>query len=148
MVPVLPQRPTVGPVTWLWPAAAAVAVGPVVLTVAGLLTVAMRPAPQVVTEVAHLRPAPPAPPLEALTAFAEVPVEPGEARPLPKGFVPPVSDEPSVPADPVEAAKCDRFGTQIDFVRSPAIAFDRAGREGKLAMVLHLAGHFEDPGFT
>ena len=55
---------------------------------------------------------------------------------------------PSWQADPVEAAKCDRFGTQIDFVRSPAIAFDRAGREGKLAMVLHLAGHFEDPGFT
>jgi hypothetical protein len=144
----LPKWPTATPITWLWPAAIGVAIGPLVLTVAGLLAVALRPGPQMVTETAHLPPAPPVLPLAGLTAFAEVPVEPGEARPFPKGFVPPVLDEPSVPADPVEAAKCDRFGTQIDFVRSPAIAFDRAGREGKLAMVLHLAGHFEDPGFT
>jgi len=36
----------------------------------------------------------------------------------------------------------------VEFVRSPAIARERATREQKLVMVLHLAGHFEDPGFT
>ena len=30
----------------------------------------------------------------------------------------------------------------------PALAFDRAAREQKLVMVLHLAGYFDDPGFT
>jgi hypothetical protein len=56
-------------------------------------------------------------------------------------------------AEPVKIAatkgpRCERFGTAIDFVRSPALACDRAAREQKLVMVLHVAGYFDDPGFT
>jgi hypothetical protein len=135
------------PVLWLLPALIIVAFGPVVLTAIGLLAVALRPQPQAVTETIHLPPAPAETlqPRPEANSVAEVTVEPGEARPLPRGFQPAALSKAT---DPPEPARCDRFGTQIDFVRSPAIAFDRAGLEGKLVMVLHLAGHFEDPGFT
>jgi len=132
---------------WAVPASIIVAFGPVVLTVIGLLAVALRPDPQTITETVHVPPAPleRSQALPEANAVAEVAIEPGEARPLPRGVQPPVLPEAS---DPPEPARCDRFGTQIDFVRSPALAFDRAGREGKLVMILHLAGQFEEPGFT
>ena len=83
-------------------------------------------------------------------------VEPGEARTI-KGFrlsapedLPPTtvaSPEP-IKAGLSKGPRCDRFGTAIDFFRSPTLAFDRSAREQKLVMILHVAGNFEDPGFT
>ena len=53
-----------------------------------------------------------------------------------------------VPVATVKGPKCEKFGTAVNFVRSPALACDRAARDQKLAMILHVAGHFDDPGFT
>jgi len=147
-LPARPEQRTATHITWLWTAAVAVAVGPLVLTAAGLITFAVRPVPQVVTETAHLPPALPVPSVVEMTSVADGPTEPGEPRPLPRGCRQPTADVPAGSAEPIETGKCNRFGTQIDFVGAPSIAFDRAGREGKLVLVLHLAGHFEDPGFT
>ena len=150
------------PVRWLWPAMVAVALGPFVLTAVGVAAVKLRPllrptTPPVTVAELSPEPEPPVPAVE--TAPAIEPVEPGEARPPLAGTHPTPPEEP-VPvatvvaaAEPVQVAatkgpRCERFGTAIDFVRSPALACDRAAREQKLVMVLHVAGHFEDPGFT
>lgn len=129
----------------------------------GLNAVALRPVKQSLIESAH----PPETDLSATSeplitipiaeaATALNPVEPGEARPI-KGFVPSApADFPSTTAalpEPIKISlskgpRCDRFGTAIDFLRSPTLAFDRSAREQKLVMVLHVAGNFEDPGFT
>jgi hypothetical protein len=80
------------------------------------------------------------------------PSELGEARTPPPGFQPVVHEQSPGP-EPIPVAvargpKLERFGTTIDFFRSPALACDRAAREQKLVMVLHVAGYFDDPGFT
>jgi hypothetical protein len=150
------------PAPWLWPAVVAVALGPFVLTALGVAVAALRPVPRPATPAACVpaaplpEPTPPVPTVETLPT--PEPVEPGEARPPLDGSRPPRDESPaatvvSVVPEPIKVAavkgpRCDRFGTAIDFVRSPALACDRAAREQKLVMVLHLAGHFEDPGFT
>jgi hypothetical protein len=40
------------------------------------------------------------------------------------------------------------FGTKIDFVANPKGAAELARKQEKLVMVLHVSGHFEDPGLT
>jgi hypothetical protein len=136
---------------WLWPAAAVAWLGFLGLASAGLTAIALRPVLQTVTEVAYVPP--PAPP--PVVVEPDPPVLPGESRPPLPGMPAETPSEPTpapapqpAPLDPAAAAPCGRFGTAIDFVRSPAIAFDRAARERKLVLVVHLAGHFEDPGFT
>ena len=39
-------------------------------------------------------------------------------------------------------------GTKLDFVESPKEAAAVAKKEQKLVLVLHVSGHFEDPGLT
>ena len=39
-------------------------------------------------------------------------------------------------------------GTAVHFVTTPAMAARLAQREEKLVFVLHVSGHFEDPGIT
>ncbi len=39
-------------------------------------------------------------------------------------------------------------GTKLDFVDSPKEAAALAKKEQKLVLVLHVSGHFEDPGLT
>ena len=39
-------------------------------------------------------------------------------------------------------------GTKLDFVDNPKQAAAIAKKEQKLVMVLHVSGHFEDPGLT
>ena len=41
-----------------------------------------------------------------------------------------------------------RFGTAIDWARSPAEAFKRSERESKLVFLVHLSGNFEKSEFT
>ena len=141
-----PDVPTTAP--WVWPAVVAVACGPFVLTAVGLAVAALRPPPRPATEVVAVPVFVPAAAEEPAPSAEPIAVEPRlveivEAPPPP---APPVA-EPVKPA-PAKPARCDRFGTAIDFVRSPALAFDRAARDQKLVMVLHLAGYFDDPGFT
>jgi hypothetical protein len=39
-------------------------------------------------------------------------------------------------------------GTAVAFAENPRKAARRAAEEDKLLLVLHISGHFEDPGFT
>jgi hypothetical protein len=43
---------------------------------------------------------------------------------------------------------CAAHGTAVDFHDSPALAAKAAKKDGKLVLVLHVSGHFEDPRFT
>ena len=52
---------------------------------------------------------------------------------------------PAARAD--DGATCG-FGTTIDFVDSPRDAAALARKQEKLVLVLHVSGHFEDPGLT
>ncbi len=40
------------------------------------------------------------------------------------------------------------FGTRVEFVDTPKEAAATARKEQKLVFVLHVSGHFEDPGLT
>lgn len=65
-----------------------------------------------------------------------------------------VKTEPVAPAAPVaceaceEKSSCNRFGTTIDFVSSPTVAFRDAVKAKKLVLVLHISGNFEEAKFT
>ena len=147
-----PERPP--PAAWMWPAVVGVAFVPFVLTALGLGAASLWPGPRSAAETAALpETAPPvapepAPPVVEATPSAPEPIDPGEARPPIPGQRPAVSEPEPEPTAAASPAKCDRYGTAIDFVRSPALAFKQAAREEKLVMVLHIAGHFDDPGFT
>ena len=41
-----------------------------------------------------------------------------------------------------------KYGTTVEWERSPDQAAERARKEGKLLMVLHLAGELPDPDLT
>jgi hypothetical protein len=43
---------------------------------------------------------------------------------------------------------CDRHGTAIEFVPTPADAAAQAKRDQRLVLVLHVSGNFETPEFT
>ena len=39
-------------------------------------------------------------------------------------------------------------GTRLEFVETPKEAAALAKKQEKLALILHVSGHFEDPGLT
>jgi hypothetical protein len=43
---------------------------------------------------------------------------------------------------------CGDYGTQVHFEDSPTDAAKAAKKDGKLVMVLHISGHFDDPKLT
>ena len=47
-----------------------------------------------------------------------------------------------------EETSCGDYGTQVHFEATPSEAAKAAKKDGKLVMVLHISGHFEDPGLT
>lgn len=51
-------------------------------------------------------------------------------------------------AAPLGAAETCGHGTKLDFVENPKEAASIAKKEQKLVLVLHVSGHFEDPGLT
>jgi hypothetical protein len=53
----------------------------------------------------------------------------------------------SVASGPVSAG-CGKHGTEVAFVDTPSDAATQAKKEQKLVFVLHLSGHFDDPGLT
>ncbi len=55
---------------------------------------------------------------------------------------------PGMPERVIQDA-CSRFGTKVDFLPTPTKAIELAAKnKDKLVMVLHIAGNFEEPGFT
>lgn len=58
-----------------------------------------------------------------------------------------VWSEPS-PTNRRAQTACGDYGTAIEFEASPKAAARRAAAEEKLVMVLHVSGHFENPGLT
>ena len=57
------------------------------------------------------------------------------------------------PAEDVGAHSCSKcgqetYGTAVRWVGDPSSAAAQALKEQKLVFVLHVSGHFEDPGFT
>jgi hypothetical protein len=51
---------------------------------------------------------------------------------------------PAIAQDPTTCG----HGTKIDFLDNPKEAAAIAKKQEKLVMVLHVSGHFEDPGLT
>jgi hypothetical protein len=51
------------------------------------------------------------------------------------------------PVAALEPTTCGH-GTKIDFMENPKDAAAAARKAEKLVMVLHVSGHFEDPGLT
>jgi hypothetical protein len=49
---------------------------------------------------------------------------------------------------PAAAGESCGYGTTIDFVATPKEAAALAKKQEKLVLVLHVSGHFEDPGMT
>lgn len=54
---------------------------------------------------------------------------------------------PTKHTDKAETCSGD-FGTSMLFEDSPSDAAAKAKKEGKLLLVLHVSGHFEDPKLT
>jgi hypothetical protein len=48
----------------------------------------------------------------------------------------------------VQQGTCGSYGTNVEFVSTPAEAARLAKKDQKLVFVLHVSGHFEDPGLT
>ena len=59
----------------------------------------------------------------------------------------PIAKKAPVAKDAPEGM-CGSHGTSLDFVDTPKEAATLAKKEGKLVLVLHVSGHFEDPRFT
>ena len=51
-------------------------------------------------------------------------------------------------AELMPADRCKTFDTKVRFHRGPAEAAAEAKASKKMLFVLHISGHFEDPGFT
>jgi hypothetical protein len=149
---------------WLRSATVVAAFSLFALASAGLTVAGLRPVSQSVVETDYLASVEPATEFTFFspTDLANVEesseyIEPGEARPStanpkPSSLYAASADvpktEPIAIPKRMKQSQTHQCGTAIDFVRSQSIAFDRAAREQKLVMVLHVAGNFEDPGFT
>jgi len=138
------------------PGLAGAAIGLLLVACVGLMTFALRPVRQSVTETAYFLPVDPPVATGDVASLPEEEGDPvatrielGAARPSAHA---PVNTDLALidPTDPPSPQKdqCGQFGTKINFARKQSVAFDRGVREQKLVMVLHLAGIFEDPGFT
>jgi len=57
-------------------------------------------------------------------------------------------NNPPTAMDPPKGAVSDKLGTSVDFVRNPTAANRLAQHTGRLTFILHVAGDFEEPGFT
>jgi hypothetical protein len=51
-------------------------------------------------------------------------------------------------SQPKPEAPCGEYGTSVHFEDTPADAAKQAKKDEKLVLVLHVSGHFEDPGLT
>jgi hypothetical protein len=110
--------------------------------------------------VPHRRPAPAAPAGDVSPALLVAESAPKEVAPAPEpqaSAPAPAPTPPEIDTTPVaslaeavaaKAPVCQQYGTKVDFYDSPAAATRNALKEEKLLFVLHVAGNFEEPGFT
>ncbi len=61
---------------------------------------------------------------------------------------PPEFRLPATELLPVVEDPCQTFGTKVRFHKGPAEAIAEAKTSKKMLFVLHISGHFDDPGFT
>ncbi|HEU5115163.1 MAG TPA: hypothetical protein VFT74_00660, partial [Isosphaeraceae bacterium] len=136
------------------------------------------PVPQVVAQKSEPRPGAPkiqAPMASVAAADTPRPPKPAPAaasnakpKPAPKPEAPAVAVMPTNPwfalravgesgsalngvlglGAPRVCSKDRSLGTALTWANSPSEAFDQAKAEGKLVMLLHVSGNFEDSGFT
>jgi hypothetical protein len=57
-------------------------------------------------------------------------------------------DAPPCAAPEARQAEQETFGTFVRFVRNPKVAGRLAGKEGKLTLLIHVSGNFEEERFT
>jgi hypothetical protein len=102
------------------------------------------PEPQVAAESVRVE-APPAP-KQPVTA----PPAPEQQASAPPPSPPEVADSSvlKLAAAQGKGTTCQQYGTAVSFYDSPAEARAKAREEDKLVFVLHVAGNFEEPGFT
>jgi hypothetical protein len=55
-------------------------------------------------------------------------------------------DRPPKPAEP--QVGCGSYGTSVDFEATPKAAAEKAKKDEKLVLILHVSGDFEDSGLT
>ncbi|HJZ58980.1 MAG TPA: hypothetical protein VKE74_28815 [Gemmataceae bacterium] len=154
---VLP-RPTLAPwwklIDWRLVAAAGL---PLWAFVFGLI-LAHRPARLAAQATPEHPPAAPASPDNLAPPPREVVVREGEPAVVPLVVPVPVAAEPVVVAAPAAfrlpdtevapADRCKTFETRIRFHPGLVEAAEEAKKAKKMMFVLHISGHFEDPGFT
>ena len=58
------------------------------------------------------------------------------------------SNNPPTAMELPAGAVSDKLGTSVDFVRNPTEANRLAQHTGRLTFILHVAGNFEESGFT
>lgn len=83
----------------------------------------------------------PAAPLPPDPVVAELPKESQGEAPAPKPAPPSVVVMPAAPPT-------NNFGTSVNFVATPRLAFRQAFQEDKLVFLLHVSGNFEESAFT
>jgi len=57
------------------------------------------------------------------------------------------ADKPTEKSDKTDGT-CSRHNTSVDFFDTPSEAATQAKKDGKLVLVLHISGIFEDPKLT
>ena len=97
--------------------------------------------PELVAAPRQVIPLPPEPPVAAAVAEPPADVTPPALAVEAHAFV-------SLPQPAAHNPACLQYRTAVDFYDSPAVASKNAAREDKLVFVLHVAGNFEEPGFT
>ena len=61
---------------------------------------------------------------------------------------PPKSTESAPPAQDTRPLQRPTLGTLVSWEASPTEAFTRAGKDGRLVLLLHLSGKFHSPALT
>jgi hypothetical protein len=61
---------------------------------------------------------------------------------------PPEFQLPASELLPVAQDGCQTYGTKVRFHKDPAAAMTEARASKRMLFVLHISGHFDDPGFT
>jgi hypothetical protein len=125
------------------PLASAQAVVPVMppTEVAAVATVPVVDSPANSKPEAPVEESKPAAPLPPDPVAAELPKESQGEAPAQKPAPPPVVVMPA-------AVPTNNFGTSVNFVATPRLAFRQAALEDKLVFLLHVSGNFEESAFT
>ena len=93
-------------------------------------------------------PMPPPPPPEVVIPENLFKAPPAKVPANEPGEIPQPAAKDQARALPKDGEGCETFGTSVEFVRNPQVAFKTAKEDGKLTFLLHVSGNFEDARFT